>query len=220
MCREALKRIGIKSASPRVVVQGSGNVGGIGAKLLQEQGYKIVSLSDQYGAIYNPSGLDVARVLAHIKETGQIVGYPGSQPIGAAEQLTLDCDILIPAAVENQITSANAEQIKARLIVEGANGPTTAAADAILEKRGVVIVPDILANAGGVTVSYFEWVQDRMAYFWSEADVNKRLEDVLVKSFEDVAETSAQYGVSYRIGAYILAIGRVVATYRLRGTYA
>jgi glutamate dehydrogenase (NAD(P)+) len=220
ICREALKKIGMRTEAARVVVQGSGNVGGIGARLLQEAGYKIVSLSDIYGAIYKPEGLNVAEVLAWIKDKKTLQGYPGAQHISSDEQLVLDCDILIPAATENQITSKNAEQIKAKLIVEGANGPTTSVADKALEARGIVVVPDILANAGGVTVSYFEWVQDRMGYFWTEEIVNSRLEQTMVSSFNEVHRTSKKHRVSLRTAAYILAIDRVVSAYRLRGIFA
>ncbi|MCE9594673.1 MAG: Glu/Leu/Phe/Val dehydrogenase [Planctomycetes bacterium] len=218
--REALKKLGLNVANPRVVVQGSGNVGGIGARLLQQQGFKIVSLSDIDTAIYKADGLNVVDVLDFIKKNKTLRGYPNVQHITREEQLLLDCEILVPAATENQITSANADKIKAKLIVEGANGPTTAAADAILESKGVLVVPDILANAGGVTVSYFEWVQDRAAYFWSEAEVNQKLETVMVHSFAEVDETAKKFKCSLRIGAYILAIDRVANTYRLRGTYA
>ncbi|MCK6447062.1 MAG: Glu/Leu/Phe/Val dehydrogenase [Planctomycetes bacterium] len=218
--REALKKMNLHIASPRVVVQGAGNVGGLGARLLQEQGFKIVSISDIDTAIYKPEGLNMVDVLDYIKKHKTLKGYPNVQHMTQAEQLLLDCDILVPAATENQITSANADKIKAKLIVEGANGPTTASADAILESKGILVVPDILANAGGVTVSYFEWVQDRAAYFWSEAEVNQKLEQVMVHSFAEVDATAKKYKVSMRIGAYILAIDRVASTYRLRGTYA
>jgi glutamate dehydrogenase (NAD(P)+) len=221
ICREALKRIGLRPEKTRVVVQGSGNVGGIGAMLLHREGYKIVSMSDMYGAIVDERGLDVPAVLAHLKKTKKLEGFPGAKAIsGGNEQLELDCDVLIPAAVENQITSRNADRIRAKLVVEGANGPTTFAASEMLDKRGVVVVPDILANAGGVTVSYFEWVQDRMGYFWTEERVNSSLEQIMVKSFGDVVEVSEKHQVSLRIAAYILAIDRVAATYRLRGLFA
>jgi glutamate dehydrogenase (NAD(P)+) len=221
ICREALKKIGLRPEKTRVVVQGSGNVGGIGAMLLHREGYKIVSMSDMYGAIVDERGLDVPAVLAHLKMTKKLEGFPGAKAIsGGSEQLELDCDVLIPAAVENQITSRNADRIRAKLVVEGANGPTTFAASEMLDKRGVVVVPDILANAGGVTVSYFEWVQDRMGYFWTEERVNSSLEQIMVKSFGDVVEVSEKYKVSLRIAAYILAIDRVAATYRLRGLFA
>jgi len=221
ICREALRKIGLRPENARVVVQGSGNVGGVGAMLLHREGYRIVSMSDMYGAIVDERGLDVPAVLAHLKKTRKLEGFPGAKSAcGAAEQLELDCDVLIPAAVENQITSQNAARIKAKLIVEGANGPTTFTASEMLDKRGVVIVPDILANAGGVTVSYFEWVQDRMGYFWTEERVNSSLEQIMVKSFHDVDQVAQKYGVSLRIAAYILAIERVAATYRMRGLFA
>jgi glutamate dehydrogenase (NAD(P)+) len=221
ICREALKKIGMRPENARVVVQGSGNVGGIGAMLLHREGYKIISMSDMYGAIVDEKGLDVPAVLAHLKKTKKLEGFPGARSIhGGSEQLELDCDVLIPAAVENQITSRNADKIRAKLIVEGANGPTTFAASEMLDKRGVVVVPDILANAGGVTVSYFEWVQDRMGYFWTEERVNSSLEQIMVKAFHDVSEVAQKYKVSFRIAAYILAIDRVAATYRLRGLFA
>src|SRR5258705_166796 len=221
ICREALKKIGLRPEKTRVVVQGSGNVGGIGAMLLHPEGYKVISLSDMYGAIVNPDGLDVPAVLAPLKKPKKLEGFPRAKaPADDGAQLQLDCDVLVPAAVENQITSKNADRIRAKLIVEGANGPTTFAASEMLDKRGVVVVPDILANAGGVTVSYFEWVQDRMGYFWTEERVNSSLEQIMVKSFHDVDQVAQKYKVSLRIAAYILAIDRVAATYRLRGLFA
>jgi glutamate dehydrogenase (NAD(P)+) len=221
ICREALKKIGLRPENARVVVQGSGNVGGIGSMLLHREGYRVISMSDMYGAIVDENGLDVPAVLAHLKKTRKLEGFPGVRTIGAgSEQLELDCDVLIPAAVENQITSRNADRIRARLVVEGANGPTTFAASEMLDKRGVVVVPDILANAGGVTVSYFEWVQDRMGYFWTEERVNSSLEQIMVQAFRDVDQVAQKHKVSPRIAAYILAIDRVAATYRLRGLFA
>ena len=187
---EALKTLGMRPEDTRVVVQGSGNVGGIGAMLLHREGYRIVSLSDMYGSAYNEHGLDVPALLAHLADTGRIEGFGEAEHLPNAEQLELDCDLIVPAATENQITSANADRIKARLIVEGANGPCTAIASEMLDDRGVTIVPDILANAGGVTVSYFEWVQDRMGYFWTEAIVNSRLEQIMGEAFSQVAETN------------------------------
>jgi glutamate dehydrogenase (NAD(P)+) len=220
VCREAIKELGLRPEQCRVVVQGSGNVGGIGALLLHREGYRVVSLSDMYGAIHDEKGLDVPDVMSWLAEHKRLDGYPRAQRIASDSQVELDCEILVPAAVENQITSKNAARVKARLIVEGANGPTTAAADKILEKRGVMVVPDILANAGGVTVSYFEWVQDRAGYFWTEEVVNTRLEQVMTSSFAAVDETARKHGTSLRIGAYILAVGRVANVYTLRGTYA
>jgi glutamate dehydrogenase (NAD(P)+) len=221
ICRESLKRLGLRPENSRVVVQGSGNVGGIGAMLLHREGYKIVSMSDMYGAIYNERGLDVPAVLAHLKKSGRLDGFPGATAIKSGQEaLELPCEVLVPAATENQITSQNVERIKAKLIVEGANGPCTAVASQALDGRGVLVVPDILANAGGVTVSYFEWVQDRMGYFWTEERVNTSLEQIMVKSFADVDQVAQKHKVSMRIAAYILAIDRVASVYRMRGVFA
>jgi glutamate dehydrogenase (NAD(P)+) len=221
ICREALKKLGLRPENSRVVVQGSGNVGGIGAMLLHREGYKIVSMSDMYGAIYNERGLDVPAVLAHLKKSGRLDGSPGAQAVkNGQEALELPCEVLVPAATENQITSKNCDRIQAKLIVEGANGPCTAIASQMLDARGVLVVPDILANAGGVTVSYFEWVQDRMGYFWTEERVNTSLEQIMVKSFTDVDAVAQKYKVSMRIAAYILAIDRVATVYRMRGVFA
>ncbi len=218
--REALKKLGLRPENARVVVQGSGNVGGIGAMLLAREGMKVVSISDIYGAIHNEKGLDIPDVLAYLKQNKKLEGYAKAEHIPSAAQLELDCDVLVPAATENQLTSKNAERIKAKLVVEGANGPTTVLADQILERRGVMVVPDILANAGGVTVSYFEWVQDRAGYFWTEEVVNSRLEHVMTTSFAAVEETARKHNASLRIGSYILAVGRVANVYQMRGTYA
>jgi glutamate dehydrogenase (NAD(P)+) len=220
ICNEALKTIGRRPEDTSVVVQGAGNVGGIGALLLHREGYKVLSISDMYGCIWNKKGLDMPAVMAWMQEKKRLEGFPGAESISNQEQLELDCDILVPAATENQITSRNVERIKAKLIVEGANGPTTAVADKALEARGTVVVPDILANAGGVTVSYFEWVQDRMGYFWTEEIVNSRLEQTMVSSFNEVHRTAKKHKVSLRTAAYILAIDRVVSAYRLRGIFA
>ncbi|MFT6040318.1 MAG: glutamate dehydrogenase (NAD(P)+), partial [Gammaproteobacteria bacterium] len=215
--REALKRLGMRPEDTKVVVQGSGNVGGIGALLMHREGYTITSLSDMYGSIHNPNGLDVPNVLEYLKEKGKLEGFPDAEAVPNAVQLELPCDVLIPAATENTITSKNVDKIKAKLIVEGANGPTTFPADRVLDERGVMVVPDILANAGGVTVSYFEWVQDRMGYFWTEEVVNSRLEQIMVKAFDEVDEVAKKHDVSLRIGSYIHAIGRVAEVYQLRG---
>jgi glutamate dehydrogenase (NAD(P)+) len=218
--REAIKKLGLRPDQARVVVQGSGNVGGIGAMLLHREGYKVISISDMYGTLHNAKGLDVPAVLAHLKQTRKLQGFGGGEHLPNGQQLELDCDILVPAATENQITSQNAARIKAKLVVEGANGPTTVAADRELEARGVVVVPDILANAGGVTVSYFEWVQDRAGFFWTEEVVNSRLEQVMQSSFHAVDEVAERHKVSLRIAAYILAVDRVAKVHRLRGLYA
>ncbi|MEZ6017825.1 MAG: Glu/Leu/Phe/Val dehydrogenase [Planctomycetota bacterium] len=221
---EALKMAGMRPENTRVVVQGAGNVGGLGALLMHREGYRIVSLSDMYGFIHNPRGLDMPAVLAYLKANGRLEGFPEADYApttpGHVPQLELDCDLIVPAATENQITSINADKIKARVIVEGANGPTTGVASDILDSRGIIVVPDILANAGGVTVSYFEWVQDRMGYFWTEEIVNSRLEQIMVQSFGAVRATAEQYGVPLRTGAYILAIDRVASVYRMRGLSA
>ncbi len=218
--REGMRKLGMEPAEARVVVQGSGNVGGIAALLLHREGYKIVSMSDMYGTNHNENGLDVPAVMSWLKEHRRLDGYPEAEYMPNGEQLELPCEILIPAATENQITSQNVDRIKARLVVEGANGPTTAEASHVLDERGVMVVPDILANAGGVTVSYFEWVQDRMGYFWTEDVVNSRLEQTMATAFEDVFGVAQKHDVSLRIASYILAIGRVVEVYRMRGIFA
>lgn len=218
---EALKMIGLRPEDTRVVVQGSGNVGGLGAMLLHREGYKITSISDMYGYLVNDRGLDMPAVLSHLNANRTLEGYAEADyATDGMQQLELDCDALVPAATENQITSANADRIKAKLIVEGANGPTTAIASQMLASRGVTIVPDILANAGGVTVSYFEWVQDRMGYFWTEEIVNSRLEQIMVQSFDEVRVTSEKYKVDLRTAAYILSIDRVATVYRMRGLFS
>ena len=218
--RESLTHLGMPDSGCRVVVQGSGNVGGLGAQFLHEMGHKVIAISDMYGGILNENGLDMPKVLEHLAETGKLEGFPGSETIPNEDLLTLDCDVLVPAATENQITSANAADIKAKVIVEGANGPTSAEADAILESRGIFVAPDILANAGGVTVSYFEWVQNRMGYFWEEQVVFDRMERIMVDSFNDVVESAKKYQTSPRIGAYCRAIDRVAYCLNLRGIYA
>ena len=218
--REACRAHGIPLAGSRVAVQGFGNVGSISAKMFHEQGAKVVAVSDINGAILNPEGLDVPALLAYVAEKKSVVGFPGAAPMDPAGLLTVDCDILIPAALENQITDENAGDIKARIIVEGANGPTTHDADDILQKKGVIVVPDIYANGGGVTVSYFEWVQDRMGFFWREKEVNERLEEIMVQSFQDIGEMVAKHKVTYRIAAYMVAIQRVAHDLQMRGLYA
>lgn len=218
--REALKHLGMPNKGCSVVVQGSGNVGGLAAQFLHEMGHKVVAMSDMYGGIHCEAGLDIPAVLQWILDKGRLEGFPGSVPVENDELLTLPCDVLVPAATENQITSANAENIKAKVIVEGANGPTSAAADAILDRRGVFVAPDILANAGGVTVSYFEWVQNRMGYFWEKQLVFDRMERIMVDSFRDVVEASEKYQTSARIAAYCLSVERVAYCLQMRGIYA
>jgi glutamate dehydrogenase (NAD(P)+) len=217
---KALARLGLPVKGARVAVQGFGNVGSIAAQLLEQAGCTIVAASDKTGGIWNAKGLDITDVLAYVRQHKFLAGYPKAQAITNEELLTLECDVLVPAALEGVITSKNAASIKAKVICEGANGPTTPNADKILEEKGVFVIPDILANAGGVTVSYFEWVQDRGGYFWDEETVNQRLEKIMVRSFEEVAGMSDTHAVNMRTGAYMLAIERVAAVHRLRGMYA
>ena len=217
---EAIKRFKMSPAETRVVVQGSGNVGGIGARLLHEEGYKVVAISDIHGGIYNPSGINIPEALNYLAATRSFEGYEGVEFVANHELLELECDVLVPAATENQITSQNADRLKCKVLAEGANGPTTAAADEILHQKGIFVIPDILANAGGVTVSYFEWVQDRMGYFWREDVVNERLQDKMVASFNDLCRFADAHSVDTRTAAYMLAIDRVAYDTRMRGIYA
>jgi glutamate dehydrogenase (NAD(P)+) len=217
---EAIKRFKLTPPATRVVVQGSGNVGGIGARLLHEAGYKVVAISDIFGGIYNPAGIDIPAALKHLQATRSFDEFPGVERVSNQDLLEIECDVLAPCATENQITSENADRIRCRILAEGANGPTTAAADQILHNKGIFVIPDILANAGGVTVSYFEWVQDRMGYFWKEDVVNERLSDVMVASFNDVAKYAETHQVDTRTAAYMLAIDRVAYDTRMRGIYA
>ncbi|HYT69788.1 MAG TPA: Glu/Leu/Phe/Val dehydrogenase [Gemmatimonadales bacterium] len=218
--REALARLGMSLRGARVAVQGFGNVGSVTADLLSREGATVVAVADKSGGLYNPKGLDVADMLKWVSERRHLAGYPEAEAIPGDQVLTLDCDVLVPAATENVITRKNAPDIKARIICEGANGPTSAAADEILEQKGVFVIPDILANAGGVTVSYFEWVQDRGGYFWDEETVNKRLETIMTRSFREVLAMVDKHKVSTRIACYMLAVDRVAAMHRLRGMYA
>ena len=217
---QALRKFQMEPAQTRVVVQGFGNVGGKAALLMQKTGMKIISVIEWDGAIYNPHGIDVVALDAFRKATGSITGFPGAEPIDRQEALYLECDVLLPAAKENVIHSGNAHKIKAKILCEGANGPTTAAADRILEERGVFVLPDILANAGGVTVSYFEWVQDRQGFFWNEQLVNGRLEEIMVNSFKDVVKYAEDHHTNNRTAAYMLALDRVAFAIKLRGIYA
>jgi glutamate dehydrogenase (NAD(P)+) len=218
--REALKRLRMPVEGTRVAIQGFGNVGSVAAQLMENLGLVVVAVSDKSGGIYNPKGLRIRDVLQHSRQKRFLGDYKEADHITNEDLLTLDCEVLVPAAMENVITSQNAKDIRARIICEGANGPTTAGADKILEENGVFVIPDILANAGGVTVSYFEWVQDRGGYFWDEDTVNQRLERIMVESFEEVAGMAGRNGINLRIGAYMLAIERVAAVHRLRGMYA
>jgi len=218
--REALRKLRMPIAGTRVAVQGFGNVGSIAAQLMEELGLTMVAVSDKSGGVYNPKGLRIKELQQHVRQHRFLSEYKEAQHISNDQLLTVECEVLVPAALENVITSQNARDVRARIICEGANGPTTANADKILEESGVFVIPDILANAGGVTVSYFEWVQDRGGYFWDEETVNQRLERIMVRSFEEVAAMAGKHGTNMRIGAYMLAIERVAAVHRLRGMYA
>jgi glutamate dehydrogenase (NAD(P)+) len=203
-----------------VVIQGFGNVGGMAAKLMAREGFKIVTVIEYDGAVRNPNGLDIAALMKHRAETGSITGFPGGEDMDREEAMYQECEVLVPAAKENVITSQNAHKIRARILCEGANGPTTAPADEILAANNVFVIPDILANAGGVTVSYFEWVQNRGGYFWNEADVNNRLQEIMVSAFQDVTNYGRAQKVDNRQAAYMVALERVVYAIRLRGLYA
>jgi glutamate dehydrogenase (NAD(P)+) len=195
-------------------------VGSVSADLLSKIGAKIVAVTDWQGGLYNPKGLDIPGMIEFAKQHKTIDGFPGGEPIDNEQLFSLDVDVLVPAALENQITNENASTIKAKIIAEGANGPTTPEAHKYLHEHGVFVIPDILANAGGVTTSYFEWVQDRHGYFWQEDEVNQRLEVKMVEAFEDVLETSIKYTTDLRTAAYIVAINRVATVTRMRGMYA
>jgi glutamate dehydrogenase (NAD(P)+) len=220
VCDEATKKLGLKPENTRVIVQGFGNVGSNAAKLMADAGYHIVGVIEVDGALYNRHGINIDALLKHRENTRSITGFREAESADPAELMTAECEILIPAATENQITSRNAARIKCRILAEGANGPTTAAADEILAEKRVFIIPDILCNAGGVTTSYFEWVQDRQGYFWKESVVNEQLEDIMVSAFHDVVSYADRHNVNNRIAAYMLAIDRVGYTIRQRGIYA
>jgi glutamate dehydrogenase (NAD(P)+) len=218
--REAAKHLGLDIKGARVAIQGFGNVGSVSADLLAGIGAKIVAVTDWKGGVYNEQGLDVAKMLDYVRQHKSIEGFPGGQALSNEDLFGLDVDVLIPAALENQVTIENAPSIKAKILVEGANGPTSPEAHDHLHKRGVFVIPDILANAGGVTTSYFEWVQDRYGYFWELGEVNTRLEQKMVEAFDDVLQTSMKYKVDLRTAAYIVAISRVGNVTRMRGMYA
>ena len=220
VCNEALKKLGIPQQGARVVIQGFGNVGSMAALQMTAQGYKVIAVCERLGALHNPEGLDVQALIDYRHKHHAIVGFPGAEPIDNDEALLLQCEVLLPAATENQITSVNAGRVQARVLCEGANGPTTADADAILEANGVFVIPDIMANAGGVTVSYFEWVQDRQGYFWNLDLINERLQQIMTASFHDVLRYAEKHKVNNRIAAYMLAIDRVAFAIKLRGIYA
>ena len=213
----AARRYGLPSNSPTVAVQGYGNAGSIAARLLHERGFTVIAVSDSCGAITDPNGIDPVAVAEHKAKTRSVAGFPGSAKITNEELLTIPCDLLVPAALENQITAANARDVRAKIIAEAANGPTTPDADAIFAERGITVIPDILANAGGVTVSYFEWVQSLQAHFWSERQVNLELRDVVQRAYQDVQDCADEQDCSLRQAAMNIAVERVAEAARLRG---
>ena len=216
---QAARHLGYEIRGRKVVVQGFGNVGSVAARLLWREGCVILAVSDVKGGIYNPAGLDIRQLEAHIAESGSVVGFPGTEPVSNEDLLTLPCDILVPAAVGGQIHAANADKIKASLIAEGANGPTTPEADVILRDRGVAVIPDILANAGGVVVSYFEWVQGLQYYFWRESEITARLQEVMTRAFNRVWALGAKEGTDLRTAALMEGVKRVAEGYKVRGLY-
>jgi len=220
VCDEALKKLKLNRDETRVIVQGFGNVGSNAARLMYEAGYKVIGIVEYDGGLYNPNGIDVDALWEHRYRDGSIHGFSGAEAMNPQELFVSDCDILVPAAIENVITSRNAGRLKCKILCEGANGPTTAAADEILAEKKIFVIPDILANAGGVTTSYFEWVQDRQGYFWKESMINEQLEHIMRSSFEDVVRYAETHSVNNRIAAYMLAIDRVAYCIKQRGIYA
>jgi glutamate dehydrogenase (NAD(P)+) len=217
---QALRKLGLERSATRVVIQGFGNVGGMAARLMSRAGFKIICIVEYDGAVYNAKGLDITALARHRTETGSIREFDGGEMIDRTEAMFLETDVLLPAAKENVITSENAHRLRTKILCEGANGPTTHVADSILSEKGIFVIPDILANAGGVTVSYFEWVQDRQGYFWNEQMVNDRLEEIMINSFQDVVAYAEKHGVNNRTAAYMLALDRVAYAIKLRGIYA
>ena len=217
---QALKRFGLERKDTRVVIQGFGNVGGMAARLMARAGFKIIAVVEYDGAVYNQNGLDIRALAEHRKKTGSITGFTEGQDVSRDEALYLETEVLLPAARENVITSENAHRLRCKILCEGANGPTTHLADPVLREKGIFVIPDILANAGGVTVSYFEWVQDRMGYFWNEQLVNDRMEEIMINSFQDVVAYAEKHAVDNRTAAYMLALDRVAFAVKLRGIYA
>jgi glutamate dehydrogenase (NAD(P)+) len=217
--REAIREFGMELKGLRVAVQGFGNVGGVAARIFHEMGAKVVAVSDALGGLYNPNGLDIPALRDCANRDGTLTTHPGGEPISPKELLELDVDVLVPAAIENQITAENADRIQAKIIIEGANGPTTPAADHILRERGIFLVPDVLANAGGVVVSYFEWVQDLQFFFWHEEEVNNKMEAIMVRSYRDVRALAKREGVDMRLAAYLIGVQRVADATTIRGIY-
>jgi len=220
VCDEAIKKLGLQRDQTRVIVQGFGNVGSNAARLMSQAGYQIIGIVEVGGGLYNKKGINLEALWEFRQKNGSVHGFPEAEAYDPADLMLVECDILIPAATENQITSRNVDRVKCKILAEGANGPTTAAADEVLAEKHVFVIPDILANAGGVTTSYFEWVQDRQGYFWPENVVNQQLEDIMRASFEDVVRYADTHHVNNRIAAYMLAIDRVAYTIKQRGIYA
>jgi glutamate dehydrogenase (NAD(P)+) len=220
VCDEAVRKLGLERERSRVIIQGFGNVGSNAAILMHQAGYKVIGIAEVGGGLLNTNGIDLKALSEYRQKNGTVHGFPGAEKGATEDLLTTECEILIPAATENVITSRNVERVKCRILAEGANGPTTSAADDILSDKGVFVIPDILANAGGVTTSYFEWVQDRQGYFWKESVVNEQLDAIMKSSFEDVVRYAETHKVNNRIAAYMLAIDRVAYTIRQRGIYA
>ena len=216
---EAARRIGLPLPGARVTVQGLGNVGGVAARLFAQAGCRVVAVQDHAGTVFNEAGLDIPALLAHVAQHGSVQNFVGAQAMGNDLFWQVPCDILIPAALEQQITAANARQIQARLVIEGANGPTTPEADDILAGRGILVVPDVIANAGGVTVSYFEWVQDFSSFFWSEDEINARLVRLMREAFSAVWQSAEEHKVSLRTATFIIACTRMLQARELRGLY-
>ncbi len=215
-----MNEIGLRPEEARIAIQGFGNVGRYAAKLFEERGCKVVGISDVTGAYYNEDGIYIGGAMAHVGQHGTLEGFKGGDKITNAELLASDCDVLVPAALEKVFTAETAPKVKAKLIVEGANGPTTPEADRIFKEKGITVIPDIMANAGGVTVSYFEWVQDRMGFFWRESEVNQRLEEALLENLHEIRSIASSRNATLRTAAYTLAIDRVVKALKLRGIYA
>ena len=218
--QQALKKLGMAPCDCRVVIQGFGNVGGMAARLMSAAGFRIICIAEHDGATRNPDGLDIAALLEHKKDTGSVLDFPGGQNMDREEALYQECDVLLPAATENVIHSGNADRLACKILCEGANGPTTPLADEVLAAKKIFVIPDILANAGGVTVSYFEWVQDRQGFFWNEQLVNDRLREIMVESFDAVVHYAETHNVNNRIAAYMVALDRVAEAIKLRGIYA
>ncbi len=216
---QAMQKLGIPLEGARIAVQGFGNVGNAAARIFHDHGAKIVAIQDVSGTVHSSAGIDPHKALEHLRATGSILDLPGTEPVERDAFWDVDCDVLIPAALENQLTETNAARIRARVIIEGANGPTTPAADDILHDKGVTVVPDVLANAGGVTVSYFEWVQDFSSFFWTEDEINARLDRIMREAFDSLWDVSQRHGVTLRTAAFIVACTRVLEARALRGLY-